>query len=410
MPRLFDFCPSKLKQSSVRYFSIMVLGTAIALSPKLIIAMSAKEALRDYHEAIERVEANSDAFSIQLSELYMGLGRALMNDENYTDAQRALKRGMQIERVNFGIKSISQTPYLFLLADLDTMAGDAESAQKAMDSIYLLGKHNYGASDPRIIETLDKILNWQVAHYRANPGRGSLNYIVAADIVSQRMSRLMKESVPIEDPKTPVYYQKLAAVQYLVATHVDQYGLPTEATFEITTNSSAQTTSRSAAGLTYYRRGKEALISRVESLSNQPGSDLISQVNAIAQLADWYLVFGQSHAAIKAYGLAFETLLHEGVSEDVKSIFFSKPQKIEFNLPENNQDQPHKVLEVSALITKRGRARNIQFIDPPKDLSEEEMRSIRRSIQKSRYRPRLNEGNPEESPHKIFLARSVVDN
>ena len=410
MPRLFDFCPSKLKQSSVRYFSIMVLGTAIALSPKLIIAMSAEEALRDYHEAIERAEANSDAFSIQLSELYMGLGRALMNDENYPDAQRALKRGMQIERVNFGIQSISQTPYLFLLADLDTMAGDAESAQKAMDSIYLLGKHNYGASDPRIIETLDKILNWQVAHYRANPGRGSLNYIVAADIVSQRMSRLMKESVPMEDPKTPVYYQKLAAVQYLVATHVDQYGLPTEATFEITTNSSAQTTTRSAAGLTYYRRGKEALISRVESLSNQPGSDLISQVNAIAQLADWYLVFGQSHAAIKAYGLAFETLLDEGVSEDVKSIFFSKPQKIEFNLPENNQDQPRKVLEVSALITKRGRARDIQFIDPPKDLSEEEMRSIRRSIQKSRYRPRLNEGNPEESPHKIFLARSVIDN
>ncbi len=410
MPRLFDFCPSKLKQSSVRYFSIMVLGAAIALSPKLIIAMSAEEALRDYHEAIERVEANSDAFSIQLSELYMGLGRALMNDENYPDAQRALKRGMQIERVNFGIQSISQTPYLFLLADLDTMAGDAESAQKAMDSIYLLGKHNYGASDPRIIETLDKILNWQVAHYRANPGRGSLNYIVAADIVSQRMSRLMKESVPIEDPKTPVYYQKLAAVQYLVATHVDQYGLPTEATFEITTNSSAQTTSRSAAGLTYYRRGKAALISRVESLSNQPGSDLISQVNAIAQLADWYLVFGQSHAAIKAYGLAFETLLDEDVSEDVQSIFFSKPRKIEFNLSENNQDQPHKVLEVSALITKRGRARDIQFIDPPEDLSEEEMRSIRRSIQKSRYRPRLHEGNPEESPYKIFLARSGVGN
>tara|TARA_E500000075_G_C6807831_1_gene229329 strand:- start:12 stop:662 length:651 start_codon:yes stop_codon:yes gene_type:complete len=214
----------------------------------------------------------------------------------------------------------------------------------------------------------------------------------------------------MEDPKTPIYYHKLAAVQYLVATHVDQYGLPTEATFEITTNSSAQTTSRSAAGLTYYRRGKAALISRVESLSNQPGSDIISQVNAIAQLADWYLVFGQSHAAIKAYGLAFETLLDEGVSEDVQSIFFSKPQKIEFNLPENNQDKPHKVLEVSALITKRGRARDIQFIDPPEDLSEEEMRSIRRSIQKSRYRPRLNEGNPEESPYKIFLARSGVGN
>ena len=170
----------------------MVLGTVIALSPKLVTAMSAEGALRDYQEAIERAEANSNAFSIQLSELYMGLGRALMNDENYTDAQRALKRGMQIERVNFGLHSISQTPYLFLLADLDTIAGDAESAQKAMDSIYLLGKNNYGDSDPRILEILDNILNWQIAKYRANPGRGGLNYIVAADIVSQRMSRLMK--------------------------------------------------------------------------------------------------------------------------------------------------------------------------------------------------------------------------
>lgn len=405
MPRPPYLCSRKLKQSLMKYFSIAAAGTAITLLPNVNGALNAEEVLRDYQEAIERAEANSNAFSIQLSELYMGLGQALMNDENFSGAQRALKRGMQIERVNFGLHSISQTPYLFLLADLDTILGDTESAQKAMDSIYQLGKNNYGALDPRILETLDKILYWQIARYEANPGRGGLDYIVAADLISQRMSRVIEQSIPIEDAKAPIYYQRLAAVQYLVATYVDQNGLPTETTYEISTNSSAQTTGRSAAGLTYYRRGKAALIRRVESLSNQPVADLLGQVDAIAQLADWYLIFGQSHAAIKAYSLAFQTLLDESVSKDVQSLFFSEPQKIEFNLPEKSQTKTQKVLEVSALITKRGRARDIQFIDPPKDLSEEEMRSIRQSIQKSRYRPRLNEGNPEESTHKIFLAR-----
>lgn len=410
MPRLLYLCSRKLKQSLMKYFSIAAVGTVITLLPNVIEELNAEEVLRDYQEAIERAEANSNAFSIQLSELYMGLGQALMNDENFSGAQRALKRGMQIERVNFGLHSISQSPYLFLLADLDIILGDTESAQKAMDSIYQLGKNNYGALDPRILETLDKILYWQTARYEANPGRGGLDYIVAADLISQRMSRVLEHSIPIEDSKAPIYYQRLAAVQYLVATYVDQNGLPTEPTFEISTNSSAQTTSRSAAGLTYYRRGKAALIRRVESLSNQAVADLLGQVDAIAQLADWYLIFGQSHAAIKAYSLAFQTLTDESVSKDVQSLFFSEPQKIEFNLPEKSQEKAEKVLEVSALITKRGRARDIQFIDPPKDLSEEEMRSIRQSIQRSRYRPRLNEGNPEESTHKIFLARSGIDN
>ncbi|MAH73746.1 MAG: hypothetical protein CBC09_06325 [Cellvibrionales bacterium TMED49] len=410
MPRLPVLCWEKLKKSLIKDCSIAGVGIAIALSPSSGKALDARESLRDYRDAIERAEANSNAFSINLSELYMGLGQALISDENYPDAQRALKRGMQIERVNFGLNSISQTPYLFLLADLDTIAGDLESAQKAMDSVYQLGKNNYGALDPRMLGTLDKILNWYIIHYKANPGRSGLNYIAGADLVSQRISRLIEQSIPKEDPKAPIYYQKLAAVQYLVATYVDQNGLPTETTFEITTNSSAQTTSRSAAGLTYYRRGKAALISRVESLSNQPVADLLGKVDAIAQLADWYLIFGQSHAAIKAYSLAFQTLLDESVTEDVQSLFFSKPKKIEFILPESSRRKSHEVLEVSALITKRGRVRDIEFIDPPEDLSEEEMRSIRRSIKKSRYRPRLNGGNPEEATHKIFLARSDIEN
>lgn len=69
--------------------------------------------VNDYLIAIDRAEANSNAYSPDLADLYMGLGQALLQRQVYEDAKEAFQQGMQIVRVNFGLNSPEQTSYLF---------------------------------------------------------------------------------------------------------------------------------------------------------------------------------------------------------------------------------------------------------------------------------------------------------
>jgi len=351
--------------------------------------------IEQYHNAIERVEAEQGAYATELADLYLGLGRALVNDDSLTEAQRALQRGMQIERVNLGLDSLSQTPYLYLLADLDASAGDHEAAQEALDAIYRISANNFGATDARMLEPLNQILSWQLQQYHNKPAKKAFAHVIAAEYAAQRIARVLNTNIPMSDPRAPKLFKKLATVQYLIAEHVDRYGLPSESGFQITSGASGSTSSQSVTGLTYYRRGKSALESRVNALTQQPAEDPIIQASAIADLADWYLLFGQIQSARKTYQVAYETLSDDRVDADVRNTFFSEPVKIDFSATSRQDPSNQKPVQINLWITATGRVKNIEFVDPKEKLEEQEIRAIRSSVRSSRFRPRLTAGVPE---------------
>ena len=101
----------------------------------------------DFLEQIDRIEASSSAFNPQLAEVYMDLGKSLIDEGNFPDAQDALRRAVQIERINYGLDSLSQTPHLLLLADLDYVLGNSKAAQKALENVYSVSSKHYGSKD-----------------------------------------------------------------------------------------------------------------------------------------------------------------------------------------------------------------------------------------------------------------------
>jgi tetratricopeptide (TPR) repeat protein len=361
----------------------------------------------NYLDAIDRVEAAHSAYATELSDLYMGLGRALINEANYPEAQRALHRGMQVERVNYGLDSISQTPYLFLLADLDAATGDYKASQDALESLYQISAKHYGAKDQRMLTTLDQMLDWQLRHYRKKPPRKGFSHIVAAERVSVRMAKILNASVALSDPQAPPYYAKLAAIQYFIADHIDRHGVAPKANFEISTGPDVLSQTRSSTSFNYYRRGKSALLYRVDALMQQNQDDPLVQAVAIAELADWYLVFGQTHAATEAYRLAFETLTDDGVAEEVRANFFAEPKKIDFVLDASidTLDTGPSALQVGIWITATGRPKDIQVIDPPETLTGKYLDALRSSLRKTRYRPRMIDGTPEAVAYRVSYPR-----
>ncbi|MDE0840867.1 MAG: hypothetical protein OSA42_01615 [Porticoccaceae bacterium] len=395
------------KSTLVHALCVFIFGAICLDAPRAQTGDDAnvRSSVDDYLDAIDRVEAMHSAYATELSDLYMGLGRALIDENNYPEAQRALHRGMQVERVNYGLDSISQTPYLLLLADLDAAAGDDKASQEALEGIYQISAKNYGYQDSRMLTTLDQMLAWQLQKYRDKPPRKAFSHILAVERLAARMAGVVQSSLPVSDPRAPSYFAKLAAIQYLIADHIDRHGAAPKASFAISAGPAVHSQSRGSTSFTYYRRGKSALLHRVDAVMQQSQDDPLIQAAAIADLADWYLVFGQTQAAIGAYRLAFETLIDDDISEDVRNTFFSQPKKIQFQLEDNPTDAGQQSLQVGIWITATGRPKDIEVIDPPDELSEQDIEQMRDALRDDRYRPRLNEGVPEAMAHRVSYRR-----
>jgi len=362
---------------------------------------SEKAGVSGFLEKIDRIEASSSAFNPQLAEVYLDLGKSLIAEGNFPGAQDALRRGVQIERINYGLDSLSQTPHLLLLADLDYVLGNTKAALKALENVYSVSSKNYGNKDARMLPVLDQLLTWQTDRYQDTSAKGNFDHVVAAEVIALRIAKVVDSSILMKDPKAPYYFRKLAAVQYLIANHIKRHGLPTDIGFEFTTGNSVKAASPSAATHTYYKRGKAALLSRVDSIIQQSSTDVLKQASAIAELADWYLIFGQKQQAASAYRVAFDTLKSDEVSDEMRNDFFALPKKIDFPFVESNGTVNQDTLEVSLWITETGRTRNIEIINPPDSLTKEDTKTVRSGLLKTRFRPRLIEGSPEAIAHTV---------
>ena len=51
---------------------------------------------------------------------------------------------MQLEKINYGLFSLGQTPYLQEIANTHRLLGDWEQSQKAIDQFYIVNEKNFG--------------------------------------------------------------------------------------------------------------------------------------------------------------------------------------------------------------------------------------------------------------------------
>ena len=207
---------------------------------------------------------------------------------------------MQIERVNYGLDSISQSPYLRSIAETESYLGNWDQSHNALENLYKLNAKAYGETDPRMLPVLDELLDWYMATYKERNLNGAYQNLVISERLSNRMYRILVNSVPLDDPDAPSRYRKISHLHYFIANHIKQHGEPTES--GLTINSSSTTRAMDSTSRMHFRRGKIALEKVVESLEQQPDSSATDKALAIAELGDWYLVFGQrmSQASLQA--------------------------------------------------------------------------------------------------------------
>jgi len=396
--RAINYSRSQIESVAMWMFICLVIYAAAgspAIAQTVVTEITDSDPISDYLNAIETTEAERSAYSAELSDLYFGLGKSHFSKREYERARQAYQRGMQIERVNYGLNSLSQTPYLLSIAEAESFLGNWDESQNALENLYQINSKAYGENDPRMLPVLDELLDWYMDTYSERGQSGGYQNLVISERLSNRMARILNKSVPVEDPQAAERYRKISHLHYFIANHIKQYGEPSES--GLTINAESTTKSPNSTSHQHYRRGKAALQKVVESLEKQEDISDSQKALAIAELGDWYLVFGQRMSASKAYKLAYESLQASTESQQLTETLFGQPSIIEFTTLETSKKLREQELQVSMVVSKAGVPGKMEILNPPENISKNEVRAILKDIRSKRFRPRLVDGETTES-------------
>ncbi|MEC7157742.1 MAG: hypothetical protein VXW21_02270 [Pseudomonadota bacterium] len=352
--------------------------------------------IEQYLEEIDRIEATEGAYSAALSDLLMSLGMSYQEKVDYENANLAFQRGMQLEKINYGLFSLGQTPYLQEIANTHRLLGDWEQSQKAIDQFYIVNEKNFGEKDQRMLPIIESMLDWHAESYNLRDPRDSFPSLSAMERLAAKMHVILDDSADLGDPSTPEKYLRIGKIQYMLARHIKDFGLPQENGMSITTDRYATERNSPLTSHNYYSRGSAALQKVVKSVMEQKPPILLDQIEAIANLGDWYLIFGQSGSATKAYALADELISSTPESEEIRAKIFGAGKLINFDNPNNkmssDQNMNLNLVNVSMTISRSGSALDIIVKNEDKVLTDDEELALRKYFKKRRFRPSFSEG------------------
>lgn len=366
---------------------------------------------------IERQENLTDSYAPELGELYFSLGRALANQNAHLEALDAYRTAMQIERINQGLNAISQTPYLFAVADSHYQLGERERATDALYALYNLAIKYHGEESEELIPTLDRLLDWQLRAYRLSEPRAGFKHLVDADkIAAHQLSLLIARGNDADISSDMTSYRRVIEVNYTVAEHIKQHGLPSESGFSVSMGASIERTP-STHTQSSYRNGKMALEQIILRIERSEQTDREALAKAIARLGDWYLVFGQHSSAEQAYQLAYQVTYpidssaenpDSAINDEVQLEHRSELGEQLFNSPQAilflTLDASWSRQNLSVEVDKKGRITAVEWSQVNPAIAEKKLQRALKLANQVRYRPRIDQTGSRDSVARIALA------
>jgi hypothetical protein len=166
-----------------------------------------------------------------------------------------------------------------------------------------------------------------------------------------------------------------------------------------------------------FQMGETALL-EVLNFQRQESDSPLALTEAIADLADWYLLFQQRRAASELYAEAWQVLSETDPSEGLLDEFFGKvvplptflgaPTSLVFNSSSARDTSELRVAYADLIfdVTENGIVRNLELIG---DWEEEESYSIigrlRREVRNSIFRPIIQDGEMTRTSGNQFRYR-----
>ncbi|MEP4486979.1 MAG: hypothetical protein ABJ013_15215 [Halioglobus sp.] len=346
-----------------------------------------------FRQAIDSTEADG-AYAETLSEQLLGLGLALQRQDRHAEAIKVFKRGVHVARINNGLYAGEQVPMLQSEIVSHIATGDYLEADERQTYLYRVQERTMSFGEERTIALMQQA-RWQRQAYDMGLGEQSfarlLNmwdlYRLAVTDISER-----------EGETSPNLLKPLAGMlqsQYLIAGFSKQ---TTDGGLSATDLTARQDQSRFFAyQRESYKRGQAVIRAMYDIEQFNNGNDPVTAAKSLTLLGDWMLWHGVKERAYKSYTEAFTELAALDDAQVHIERLFGQPAPLpDFEgvrplPPRSSANEADLLLEFG--VTPGGRVVDIVRQGEVDDSNSQANRLVR-VLRKTRFRPRLEDGEP----------------
>jgi hypothetical protein len=409
-------------------------------------------------EQIQEILSRDGPYSLDLLGPLLRLGLLYQEGEDYALALVTLERAQHVVRVNNGLHSMDQVPVVRQLIRIEEKRGNNEGAwDRQQDLLRLLRRH---PDDVRTVPVLREIADKQMdvlasviagerppevvlgCFYKQWPSQadgsceaGSRSTVVQGMLAEAQRTYLDAIAVMLRQglydsddlralemevlrgvdlmrsryyrgpttrpvPMAPAYIgaasiepwrSRMAAVAQLA-----EWELPYPSEPSLQSDDDGHVFTKHVHIMDPYHRGWQSL-RRLYAYGAASSDSSLEQAEAVAQMADWDLLYSHNGRAVESYEVARAMLEQAGAPASSIALIFAPATPVVLPAFQPNpleRDQTRAAtgyIDVAFEITKYGRSRAVEILDAA-NASHRAKQDLTALIRTNRYRPRLTDG------------------
>jgi len=353
------------------------------------------EEIDRFEQRIATIESMGGAFDFSLSEELLGLGLALQRSGRHERAVQVLKRGTHVTRINEGLFTKSQIP--FLKAEIVSLGelGDLAEADERYDYLIKVQEESLTAG-PERVKAWNEFAQWQKSLFLSNPREE--NFYRLAKMLSV-YEKSLADLVEYEEEYNLIKTSLSGLLQtYFLITSFDEG----EDISPFERRSAFDEDQIQSNFYEYYRQADRGAPSVIELLvrteSKVHGPVSFEAFHASLQLADWNLWRGQRRAAFEVYQQIDQVigeLEDEARIKELRTRLFGEPvllpdlDTIRLLPPAVPKEDGN--VRLSFTVTDRGSVRSVERVEVAEGLDGATGRFIR-MLRKATFRPKIVDG------------------
>ena len=353
---------------------------------QFVAALETQLAVGEFESAAQQAERwleflDGDNYDTALVRPLMLLGDARMGLRDPEGAIEAYDRARHITRIATGIQGVDQLPILYREANAFSALGDLITANERQEFAYDISRRSYGADDPRHMVGIHRLIHWYRHHYK----------YLAAHVLFEQLLAMGREHLPPDDP---LLLRLLREHAHLFRQRVFGKHAVNRGRFAATPPGLRRKPLRQ--NVSSFRVGRDALGEIIEIQDSNPLASEKERVDALLELADWHLMFGDYPTAVRHYRRVWQMLEFD---PERRAGLFGEPTPLFLPLPSDpgrrlRRVRTHRdgVVELALTVTHRGHVIGSKSVQvEPRNLMEYK---VRKAARRARYRPAFQDGRP----------------
>lgn len=391
--------------------SLLLLAAALPQAPAAADGGRSNAASSDidttpFEQSIATIERDHGALDHRLSEHLLGLGLAYRANGDFDNAAAAFQQALHVNRINKGLHNLVHVPIVDLLIESYARLGDWQAVEQQHRYRYWIHRREVDANSDDFVDAAIVFSAWETRAYDLDTGVPSFRQLRDAQDALDAAQETIEANHPTGDPRLIDILNAQALANLNLARYVSTTAEDPATGGPTTGEDIGDIIQRRNIIIESFMRGKEAL-EHVVSLTDSQASP-VQHGLALANLADWELVFDRPQSSVKNYRRAYELLRSAGLSQDELAIEFGRPHAMsrfsierrkETETAAHGSDEAYVVASFD--VTRSGKVRNVKIVETYPAGDRKIIRHARRTLRATRFRPSIGRDGPIKSSSTI---------